>query len=200
MFEQIQIIINKALSLDPCAYNSLKKLQGKILKLEIQNTSMTFFIQFTDSGIQFIDTQIEPSITVQGPLTAFLNLAITRNSHQAAQKGLFISGDLQAGELIQTLFLSLNIDWEEWLSEKVGDVLAHQIGQFVHHSKKRHVQRFQNLSYSLSEYLKEEIHLLPTVDEVSDFLNQVDILRAEGDRLEAKFFHYTEQFQTEASS
>ena len=190
---RIETIINHALKLDPNAAHHLKKLQGKALEIIILSVEKTFFVHFSETGLQL--TFVKPDtidVTIQGPIKAFINLAFTKNPHQAAQLGLSFSSDFNTVEAAQQLFLSLDIDWEEAIAPWTGDIVANQIGQFSRHTKIRSSTFLENTAASISEYLKEESLLLPTTVEVNNFMDKVDMLRADVDRFEARLEQLSE--------
>ncbi len=189
----IEKMINHALDLDPHAASYLHKLQGKSLAITLRTPPKTFFVSFTEIGIKLRLTPPEIiDATISGPLKAFINLAITKNSHQSAQMGLSFEGDFNTVEAMQQLFLSLDIDWEEALSPWTGDIMAHQLGKLSKQTKKKGAERLSNTLESLSDYLKEESLILPTPIEVEEFMDQVDHLRADVDRLEARLLRLAE--------
>jgi ubiquinone biosynthesis protein UbiJ len=194
---QIDTIVNRALALDPNAMRHLKKLHGKCLEIFLQDFEKTFFMSFTEGGIQFTlikpDSPEKSSVRISGPIRAFIKLARTKNPHQSAQLGLSFEGDFNTVEVIQQLFLSLDIDWVEATSFWTGDIMAHQLGQFVQHAKKINVQLLKNTTESISEYLQEESLILPTRIEVNRFIDQVDVLRADVDRLNARLARLGEE-------
>ncbi|HQZ87238.1 MAG TPA: SCP2 sterol-binding domain-containing protein [Gammaproteobacteria bacterium] len=187
---QIDTIVNRALALDPNAIGQLKKLYGKCLEIFLKDFEKIFFMCFTETGIQF--TLTKPEIPekcdarISGPIKAFFNLALTKNSHQSAQLGLSFEGDFNTVEAIQQLFLSLDIDWVEATSCWTGDIMAHQLEKFAQHTKTRNVQLLKNTAENISEYLQEESLMLPTRIEVNRFMDNVDVLRADVDRLNAR--------------
>jgi ubiquinone biosynthesis accessory factor UbiJ len=184
---RIETLINQLLSLDSNTTPYLKKLQGKSLEIIILTVEKTFFVSFTKTGINL--TFVKPTVIdviIQGPIKAFINLAITKNPHQSAQLGLSFEGDFSTVETVQQLFLFLDIDWEEVLSFWTGDIIAHQVGQFAHYTKKRNAALLENTTKSISEYLQEEAAILPTRIEVNHFMDKIDLLRADTDRLEAR--------------
>ena len=186
----IETIINRALALDPNTTRQLKKLHNKCLEVFLEDLEKTFFICFTETDIQFILTKPESpdkcDARVSGPIKAFVNLAITKNPHQSSKLGLSFEGDFNTIEALQKLFLFLDIDWIEATSFFTGDIIAHQCGQFIQDTKTKSVQFLKNSAESISEYLQEESLILPTQIEVNHFMNEVDVLRADVDRLQAR--------------
>lgn len=188
---QIETIINRALALDPNAAHYLKKLQGRSLEIFLTDIEKTFLIVFTNTGVFFDREKNSENLTnsdacIHGPIKAFIQLALTKKTHEAAQRGLSFDGDFNTVEAIQQLFLSLNIDWFEAMSPWTGDILAHQIERLVKYTKQKNTQLLNHATESLSEYLQEESLILPTQLEVNRFLDDVDVIRADVDRLQAR--------------
>lgn len=185
----IENIINHALHLDARSPSRLKKLQKKYLLISVQlkNKDKNFHLQFSESGLHFLETPGQtPEVIIKGPLRAFLNLAFNKNPQSAARLGLNFEGDLATLEAIQTLFLSLDIDWEELLSHWTGDIIAHQIGNFIGYAKTRKTEVLQATTESLGAYLKESPQQLPAPSEINAFISDIDQLRSAVDRLEAR--------------
>jgi ubiquinone biosynthesis protein UbiJ len=194
---QIDTIVNRALALDPNTTRHLKKLDDKCLEIFLQDFEKTFFICFKAKGIQFTlikpDNPEKSDVRISGPIKAFINLALTKNPHQSVQLGLSFEGEFNTVEAIQQFFLSLEIDWAEAISFWTGDIVADQIEQFVRNTKKRNMQLLKNTAESISEYLQEESLMLPTRVEVNRFMDQVDVLRADVDRLNARLARLGEE-------
>jgi ubiquinone biosynthesis protein UbiJ len=187
MFLKIEGLINHALSLDAKAADCLKKLQGKLLEIKITTFLKPIHLSFTEKGIHFVkENTSAPEVIVSGPLKAFINLAFSKNPLKAAQFGLRFEGDLSTAEIIQTLFLSLDIDWEEALSHLTGDTVAYQIGRFVKRARQWQKETFKNFQEDTHLYLTEEIKWLISQPEATNFMADVDNLRSEIDRLEAR--------------
>ncbi len=186
MIRPLEILINQTLSLDPKASQFLKKLQGKKIEININlsYSSKNFFIQFSPLGIKCLHLTFSSSdAIIRGPLHAYLHFARTRDPRGAAECGLSFTGDPETLETLQSLCSNLNIDWEEYLSQWTGDIFAHQIGTILRSAKRSQQVLLDNTQHSIAEYLTEEIKVLPTRGEVEEFLNNVDVLRANTERL-----------------
>ncbi len=184
----IEALINQALALDPKALLSLKKLQGQTLAFEFDPPPLkkTVYANVTSQGIQLTNSKAEPHATVSGPWKAYLILALTKNIRMATRKGLSFSGDMATLECAQQLFFSLNIEWEELLSQWTGDVIARELGNLTRRSKLFRKEMSYNGSQAVSQYLSEEAALVPTRSEMEYYMNEIDTLRADLERLEMR--------------
>jgi len=82
-----------------------------------------------------------------------------------------------------------DLDWEELLSRYTGDVIAHQIGNLARSLTRWSKDAGARLGQDLAEYLLFESALLPPRLEVETFLDAVDQLRNDVDRLAARLQH-----------
>ena len=182
MFQQL---VDSALAMDPQAQMYLDPLDQKVVEIRVTGFGLSVFLLVVDRSIQILanhDGDVDAS--VQGSPTALL--ALSRST-----KGLFsgevkLEGDLEVARAVRTLLASLDIDWEEQLSKVSGDTIAHQLGRF-------HRRFFTTLSGTVtdlrrdsSDYLTEETAILTNPQYMSSFLDAVDDLRDDTERLDAR--------------
>jgi ubiquinone biosynthesis accessory factor UbiJ len=99
-----------------------------------------------------------------------------------------IHSDGDAELLKEIFFLSRNLNWDaaEDLSHVTGDIAAERIMQTVHSAQQQLRDAAVNFSRAAAEYLTEERPLLAKPLQVSEFMQQVDILRDDVARLEQR--------------
>ena len=179
--------MNAALALDPATMARLARLQGKVVGIDIRGTGLTFHLVPTERGLRLMGAYAGEADTVLrgGPL------ALARMNSAPAGEGLFsgevtIEGDVELGQRIQSIFQALDIDWEEHLSRLTGDIIAHQIGNTVRDLFAWNRRSGEKLGQDAAEYLQEESDILPSSAEAEQFMQQVDQLRSDTDRVEAR--------------
>ncbi len=72
------------------------------------------------------------------------------------------------------------------MSKITGDVIAHQLGNAIRHGINWGKQTADTLVRDAGEYLREESRHTPDREEVDVFLNMVDELRSDVDRLDQR--------------
>jgi ubiquinone biosynthesis protein UbiJ len=97
-----------------------------------------------------------------------------------------IHGDVETGQLFKSILDEMEIDWEEQLSHLTGDVIAHQLGSVARRTRKIFKRSRKTLEQDISEYLQEELRLLPARIEAGNFSTDVNLLRMSADRLDAR--------------
>lgn len=105
---------------------------------------------------------------------------------EAAKMQIRIDGDTELAATLAKVFAEMRWDYEEDLSKIVGDVPAYKIGEFARSSSQTVQQTAINLAEMLSEYWQEEKPTLAKKRHIEQFNHEVDILRADVDRLEKR--------------
>lgn len=186
-------MLNGLIALDPDAEQRLAPLSGCRLRVRLTAPELTVDARFTPDGLALSapeDDDGEPEVTVTGRLDDLI--ATLRDPEHAAGR-LRFDGDPAIAQRIQRFFRELDVDWEEGLARFLGDIPAHQagrlirgIGDWLHHSG-------EAARDSLVEYVTEERRELPTRPELEGFLDDVDRLRADTDRLAARVARLEQQ-------
>jgi ubiquinone biosynthesis protein UbiJ len=179
--------INQALSLDEQTLLKIKALQGKVLEIIIAPLDVRFFIQF-NGQIALLDSYEGPIDTLihSSPIGLIrLSVLPASKARSLFNEGIRISGDLELGQQIKRIFDELDIDWEGHLAHFTGDVVAYQMGSLVRKGLALKNQFQESMRLNMTEYLQEELRVLPSADELHDFFNDVDELALDVERLEA---------------
>lgn len=185
--KSLEAAINRYLSLDPESYTRLLALDGKILTIELQAISMTIPLKIECGKMQVLqEVPDNADVVIKGTPLSLLHMSISKDRKQFFADDVCIEGNLELGQQIIDLFDEMEIDWEEYISQIVGDVPAHQFGRFVQGIKGMTARVRESLFQNMNEYVHEEATLFPPKEALHDFFNDIDILRMDADRLEAR--------------
>lgn len=195
----LQKILNHYLALDPESENRLAALQDKIVTIEFLSVNCIFQLVFNDSEIILKTTDFAtPNTIIKGTPLSLLHMTLTPDDRKRFfADDVTIEGDLELGQKVIDLFDSIEIDWEEYLSHWIGDVPAHQIGRFANHFKNFSQNLRSTLLQNIKEYVHEEIDVFPPTEALQDFYHDVDNLRMDTDRLEARIVRLTNLMNAE---
>lgn len=176
------------LAMDPQAKRRLAPLAGKLVEIRTRAPELHLFVACDGAALHLTDTATREADTViTGSTLGLARSGLAADPRAALQDGdVKIAGDLQAGAALQALLKELDIDWEEQASRLLGDVLAHQLGNAVRGLKRWSGDSADALRHDLGDWLREESRLLADRPAVDEFLNAVDVLRADADRLQAR--------------
>jgi ubiquinone biosynthesis protein UbiJ len=97
-----------------------------------------------------------------------------------------IHGDAEVAQTFSELLKAARPDLEEELSRLIGDVAAHQIGNAARSLVGFAQRSVTTFTQNISEFLQEEGRDVPSRTEAEEFIRDVDRLRDDVDRIEAR--------------
>lgn len=184
----LEAALNRYLDLDTTARKQMEKLHGRVIAFEILGLSQTIYLIPGPGSVQVLEVfESEPDCCISGTPLALARM----NDRNASSDQLFsgeveISGDTELAHQLSKILAAMDIDWEEQLSHFTGDVLAHKIGNFFRSARDWGASSSATLKLDIREYLQEELCLLPGRLEMETFLGNVDTLRDDVERLQAR--------------
>ena len=183
-----QKILAPTLQDDPATQEKLSKLSGKVIAFHLKKIDQTFYFLPSEKGLAIAnDTPEKIDVTIRAKPSTVLKIARDGMDDADLEAGeLEIEGDAITGQRFAALLNELNIDWEELLSQRIGDVPAHilssGLSKLMAWDKDTHATMKQNMG----EYLIEEARLAASQVAVEKYLDQVDELRNDVARLSAR--------------
>ncbi len=195
----LQKAINHALTLDETIPAKIGALQGKVLEVIIKPLNVNFFIFFSENELQLLadyagtaDTVIESS-----PLGLIrLSLLPASKVRSIFNDEIKLTGDVELGQHVKKIFDEIEIDWEGHLAQFTGDVVAYQMGSFFRKGVALKKQVDQSLRQNITEYLQEELRMVPPREEIDDFFSDIDELALSVDRLAAHVNQLAAAYET----
>lgn len=184
-FNAFELVLNKAIAQDPETKSKLDLFDNKRIRIQLTDINLSCDALITKQTIQ-LEAAIEQAADLQISATTFSLLKLTRDPDSLFSSAININGDVRFAKDLQDLMQGFDFDWEAQLALITGDTLAHPIAhgfnQFMSWSK----NTGENLVQDLAEYLREESQILPDRSQVKDFMIEVDTLRADTERLQAR--------------
>ncbi len=183
----VQTALEASLKGSSAARADLKRLDGKIIRLELIGLPLTLHFLPEDGRVTVAaDYHGDADITVRAPAASLIAAALKRDG-EAVPRGMQVSGDAETAQVFSRLLKHADLDWEELLAQQVGDVAARQIGNAVRGFLSWTRDAGSRLGQDLADYLHYESRELPPRHEVQGFLSDVDRLRDDAERLNARF-------------
>ena len=183
----IEEVGNRLLRLDPETLRRLGDLQGRVVCIEFRELGRRLYLHPSESGFRIASESDQPAaVTLRGTLATFARLGLGAGTETLRAGELEIEGDAALGQRLQRILGDLDLDWEEPLARLFGDPLGHEIGRTARAVFAWQRQAFRTFGLNAAEYFQEEARLLPVRYEVEEFLNAVDVARADVDRLAAR--------------
>lgn len=160
----------------------LQPFAGKSVRLNVALVSTSLVILENGSLAVAGETNI-PDATITISPSLLLRL-MTKD--ESAKLQIRIDGNTHLATELAKVFSHMRWDFEDDLSKLVGDVPANKIGEFSRHAVATVKETTANLASMLSEYWQEEKPMLAKKRHVEQFNAEVDILRADVERLEKR--------------
>lgn len=184
----IKTALNTLLQLDPASQERLSKLQDVVVTIEI--LPFHYFLQLLvkEEGLYVQEEAVlEPDVIIRGTPLQMTALAFNQDKKQQFfADDITIEGNAELAQDVLHLFNHLHIDWEELLSNVVGDAPAYHMGQFMRRTGKWLRSVEESFTNNVDEYVHEEKQWFPTREALQDFFNDIDTLQMDVDRLEAR--------------
>ena len=176
--------LNQCLQLDPETLAQVTRLEGAVIALQVQGLGQAIYLVPTATGLR-VQSVFEgtPDVTIKGGPFSLARLGLSEQPASVFGDGVEMEGDAHLGRKIQHILDSLDLDWEEQLSRVTGDVVAHQVGNTVRDFFGWGRKAADTFGLDVAEYLQEESRDLVVKGELKSFLDGVDVLRADVDRL-----------------
>jgi ubiquinone biosynthesis protein UbiJ len=161
----------------------LVPFSGSTILFEVPPLSAAVMIE-NDGRLVAAASQSEPAAVVRLTGSALIRLVWLRD--EAARQEVRVTGDAALASALTGILSAVHWDLEEDLSRVLGDVVAHRLTQTGSALLAWHASAASNLAQSLAEYWTEERPLVASSAAVREFVQAVDALRDDAERLEKR--------------
>lgn len=190
----LEAAVNRLLAMDAELAEGLAGLQGRVLEVHVEGFDWRFRVFPSGARLRIVALDHaagaddgEADVVVRAPPFTLLRLlASVQSIDGVLPREVSISGDLELVEKLSGLARRAYIDWEEPLASALGDSLGHEVARGLRGFAAWARGASQTLALDVGEYLREERRLTPTRIEIEDHANDVDVLRDDVERLEAR--------------
>lgn len=195
--EALETSINLVLKQDSDTLEKFNALQGKIFAFELTELDLTLYLFPHNEGIQVQYLYAgQADTTLQGSPLAFINMSLGDSSESFFSGEIRIKGDIELGQRFKRILDQLDLDWEEWLSDYTGDLIAFKAGSLVRNLNSWSKNTLKILQLDAREYLQDESQLTPYSVELENFAKKISQLRDHTARLEARILRLQKQLET----
>ena len=180
-------LLNRQVQAQTPARELCAELQDRVFAIRLKDTALAMYL-IVGPGEIFLTGEYgdEPDVIVSGSLLSLARLA-GRGGDAAIREGAIdLTGDTLLAQQFQSLLQYGRPDFEEELSGAIGDVAAHTIGEFARSVSRWGKEARSTMQQNVSEYLQEESRTVPSRYETDVFRKQVESLRDDVARFEAR--------------
>lgn len=188
LIDLLELASNKTLEYDPQTQARLQKLQGKTMTLNVTSIGQSLSITPYPEGLEFsqqVPEQVD--VTLNASLGALVKISKDGMENAELEPGeLDIAGDPIIGQRFAQLISDLNIDWQGLLAEQIGDSPAKMVSFAAVQAKSVASDAHLKLKELVNTLIKDDLQVVADKSAVDEFLDEVDTLRADTDRLDAR--------------
>jgi ubiquinone biosynthesis accessory factor UbiJ len=167
----LELLVNRALALDPASRRQLAALHGQVFHLECTSPELDLFVVLHADRVQ-LAVRWEGDITaaLSGSGADYRELLASHDPGATLINGaMTLRGDSKALLRLRDIAAQLDIDWETPLTSLFGDVIGHQVARSLRFGQRLMRDALTSLSRQLHDYVQEESDWLAPRWEVEQF-------------------------------
>ncbi|KTC19869.1 sterol-binding protein [Pseudomonas putida] len=180
--------LNRVLRMDSTALPRLAALEGKIIAIDCRQPALQLYILPGDDGLMLASHwETEADCTLRAPASSLLQLALSQDKPAVLHSPqVELEGDSAVLLDLVGVLQDLELDWEYELSRWLGPVATQLIGGHLRSRARWTRQGLASLNQNLGEYLAEEARTLVGQREAEARFAELDALKIDVERLEAR--------------
>ena len=188
LFEPLAARVNRTLAETTPARAIAADLDGKSFVVRVRRSALVVCLLVEDGRLAVSTLPPEdPDVVVEGPVSGLVRLALAGDDIAAlSDSGVTLSGRPDLAQKFQRLLRLTKPDPEEELSGIVGDAVAHQVMTTLRSTADWGQRTAEIFALNVREFLQEEQRDIPSRYEMNRFRNDVDTLRDDVERAEAR--------------
>jgi ubiquinone biosynthesis protein UbiJ len=185
--EKLQALLDSKVDGSPRARELLASLEGRRMRVVVRHTpwEVTALVEAGKLRLRR-DDAADADVTLSGTPLSMLALLREEPAVVIRRGDVTLTGDGDAGARFQELAALLRPDLEAGLAQVIGDVPAFGLGSLVRKALDFGRASMATQAANVGEYLAHEKRVLVPRAEAREFIEGVDALREQADRLEAR--------------
>ncbi len=184
ILDSAEKMVNKLLSLDEETLDTLATLEGDVVEIDVLNTDIRLFILPSARGLALKSKyEDKADVSIKGSPAALLGMI---TAEKVGAGDVEIIGNVGMAHNLQSILKRMDVDWEEYLSQIIGDIAAHKVGNFLRGMSQLAKTSAKTIGLDISEYLRYERKTLLDKSELDEFNHAVDKIRNDVERLQKR--------------
>ncbi|MDC2890082.1 ubiquinone biosynthesis accessory factor UbiJ [Psychrosphaera algicola] len=190
-FMIIEPALNEALGYDYNAKQKLAKLENKKFTVTLTDLKLSLSLLVINNQIKLMTNAEGSDCTVRTKFDKLKSLSDASVLTKLIKSDeLELEGDLGIAQAYSNLLIESNIDWQEWLSTYLGDALAHRVASVIIKLNQLLARKLADIDYTVASALTDELKVTPDNIEINQFIEDVDNLHAQTERLFSMFTQF----------
>lgn len=190
--------LNRVLRLDSTALPRLAALEGKVIAIDCLQPALQLYILPDEDGLLLAaHWESEADCTLRAPASSLVQLALTKDKTAVLHSPqVQLHGDSAVLLDLVAVLQDLELDWEYELSRWLGPVPTALLAGHLRLRTRWTRQGLARFSQNLSEYLAEESRTLVGRREAEAAFSELDRVKVDVERLEARIRRLARSFDT----
>ena len=190
--------LNRVLRLDSTALPRLAALEGKVIAIDCLQPALQLYILPDEDGLLLAaHWESEADCTLRAPASSLIQLALARDKTAVLHSPqVQLHGDSAVLLDLVAVLQDLELDWEYELSRWLGPVPTALLAGHLRLRARWTRQGLARFSQNLSEYLAEESRTLVGKREAEAAFSELDTLKLDTERLEARLKRLSRSLDT----
>lgn len=153
----LETAINNVLQLDMESPSRVRKLEDKLLQVNLEGLNITLFFTFKHGVVRVrLDAEGTPDTVISGTPIALFSMAEPEGIDWGLPKSkVQINGDASLARDLERIFRQLEPDWETPLAGLLGDVAGHQAASGIRRGFDNARKTARTAGEILSEFIKD---------------------------------------------
>ena len=153
----LETAVNHVLQLDMESPSRVKKLEGRLLQVDLEGLGITLFFTFKHGVVRVrLDAEGAPDTVISGTPVALFSMAEPEEADWGLPDSkVQINGDASLARDLERIFSKLEPDWEGPLAGMFGDVAGHQLAQGLRQGVDKARETARNASKIFSDLIKD---------------------------------------------
>lgn len=181
----LEIALNRYLRLDAEVLADCARLRGRRIGFAVNDLGWEWVVEPLADGVRVAGGG-ETEVRVQASSWRLLRAGLEALRGGRLAQDLPVTGDAELLQRFVRLLARVGFEPEEWLAPLLGGPAAHRVAGGLDTLLGWARRSGDSLGYSAAEYLREETGDLARADDVAEWMHDVDRLREDTDRLEAR--------------
>jgi ubiquinone biosynthesis protein UbiJ len=153
----LETAINHVLQMDMESPSRVKKLEGKLLQVDLEGLNITLFFTFKHGVVRVrLEADATPDTVISGTPVALFSMAEPEEADWGLPESkVQINGDASLARDLERIFSQLEPDWEGPLAGMLGDVAGHQAAHGIRQGVETVRETARNAGKILSDFIKD---------------------------------------------
>lgn len=184
----VEVALNRTLRLEPEVLADFARLQGKVLTLTVEGPDWSFHVECLADGVRVApEAPKTPDVQLRGGAILLSRLAAQfARGETTLPPGIEVQGDAELLHRFARLLARIGFDPAEVIARYVGDGAAQRLVGGLRSVLGWGRKSADTLTLDTAEYLREETRDLARRVDAEEWMDAVDALSEDTDRLEAR--------------